>query len=141
MIGVIMKGWDIKEKAGLALQFARAYRTAGKVARAAADKTTDKMVRDIQAGVPVDRGALRDSVRKERVSKKTIMVRAGGTPETMHPYGGGSTFDEAVAVEFGTTKMPAQPFFYPVVNRAKESLAKDIGRDVDDAMSHIKDED
>lgn len=140
MIAAIMKGWGHLEHAGLALQFARAYRTAGKVARAAADKATDRMVKDMQAGVAVDRGALRDSIRKERVSKKTIVIRAGGTPETMHPYGGGSIFDEAVAVEFGTTKMPARPYFYPVVDRAREKIERDLGTEVDSAMSAIRDD-
>lgn len=141
MIAVIMKGWGIYEHVGLAVQFARAYRTAGKVARAAADKATDRMVKDMKAGVAVDRGALRESIRKERLNKKTIVIRAGGTPETMHPYGGGQTFDEAVAVEFGTTKMPAQPFFYPVVDRARENIERDMGSEVDDAMSSIRAED
>jgi len=140
MIGVIMKGWGHLEHAGLALRFARAYRTAGKVARAAADKGTDRMVKEMQAGVAVDRGSLRDSIRKERVSGKTIMVRAGGTPETMHARGS-YTFDEALAVEYGTTKMPAQPFFWPVVDRAREKIERDVGVEVDAAMTAFKDDD
>ena len=140
MIGVIMKGWGHLEHAGLALRFARAYRTAGKAARAAADKGTDRMVKEMQAGVAVERGSLRDSIRKERVSNKTIMVRAGGTPETMLARGQ-YIFDQALAVEYGTTKMPAQPFFWPVVDRAREKIERDVGIEVNAAMTAFKDDD
>lgn len=126
--------------------------------RALADEVADA----VRGAVPVRSGALRDSVRVIENKNGTFTVRVGGTPETMKPYGGrrGQTnrevreqigavtvtdqgggsysvvFDEALAVEYGTTRMAAQPFFWPAVRpfekRIEKSLAGAIEKEFSD---------
>lgn len=87
----------------------------------------EKLATEIRAAAPDDAGALKQSVRVEDQTKKKnprVHVKAGG-PLTTHGGSHGS-YDYANAVEFGTTKMPARPFFYPTYRRLKPEIRRDI---------------
>ncbi|WP_017602207.1 HK97-gp10 family putative phage morphogenesis protein [Nocardiopsis lucentensis] len=60
----------------------------------------------MKALAPVDTGRLRDSIRHE----------VEGTTATAGP---GREVDYAIFVEFGTSRMPAQPYVRPVVQAEK----------------------
>jgi hypothetical protein len=51
---------------------------------------------------------------------------AGGTEITMKATAGGFQFDEVLGVEYGTTKMSAQPFFYPIVEAYRTEAANAV---------------
>lgn len=61
-----------------------------------------------------DSGRLQASIRIETRERGSLAVLAGG-PLTTHPVrkGASRSYDYAFAAEFGTEKMPAQPFFWP----------------------------
>lgn len=72
-------------------------------------------------------GALRASIRVEvgaRTARKAFVIKikaggektAGADGKTAKPY------DYARANEFGTQKMPAQPFFFPVYRARKKEI-------------------
>ena len=81
------------------------------------------MVGLAQIYVPVDTGSLRDSIRVERggVGKdwRTVRVRAGGyvTNPKSHKKVNYSNY-----VEFGTSKMGAQPFMRPAWEQIKPTI-------------------
>ena len=87
----------------------------------------ERLATEIRAAAPHDAGALQQSVRVEDQTKKKnprVYVKAGG-PLTTHG-GPRGTYDYANAVEFGTRKMPARPFFYPTYRRLKLEIRRDI---------------
>lgn len=96
-------------------------------------KMAEQMADDMRAAVPVATGALRDSIRTERAEKPypAVLIIAGGTPETMKQMGRGVVFDQAVGVEYGTTKMEAQPFFMPVVEDYRRNKQDELVSDLD----------
>lgn len=109
---------------------------ATKVAAATRSRSiADDMVTDMQARVAEDVGALRESIRAEDNDDGTVMVRAGGTPATTRETAGG-TVDEAVLVEHGTVHMPARPFFWPVVEAARERHGADVIDAVDSTLGN-----
>ena len=67
-------------------------------------------------------GALRDSIRVETSDRSAMraLVRAGGAATTVDGY------DYALAQEFGTSKIPAQPFFWPSYRSKKKAIRKAI---------------
>jgi HK97 gp10 family phage protein len=66
------------------------------------ERAADRIVDTAQGLVPVDTGALRDSIRAEPVAPTHWQVIAGG-----------GDVDYAIFVEYGTSKMAAQPFLTP----------------------------
>ena len=104
---------------------AEVNRRLGQVASEVEDQVKQSML--IQAGLiaaeirrvaPVgddkNQGALKNSVRVvegKSTAKLAYVVRIeAGDARTTGPHG----FDYACAVEFGTRKMPAHPFFWPI---------------------------
>jgi len=76
-----------------------------------------------QIYVPVDTGSLRDSIRVERGGEgkawRQVRVRAGGyitNPKT------GKLVDYSNYVEYGTSKMGAQPFMEPAWEEIKPTI-------------------
>lgn len=96
----------------------------------------DRLAAAIKDAAPVDSGATRDSikVRRTRDSLKLHVVAGGDTTTRELRVGSGVPYDYVRALEFGTTKMAAHPFFYntarklePEINRAiKDAVAKQI---------------
>jgi hypothetical protein len=102
---------------------------AGKISEQA-DKLADA-IQDAAAEGPT--GHLKESVRVEdgRDDLEKI-VKAGGPLTTTELRGGsGVGYDHALGIEFGTSKMPAQPFFYPTAR----ALADDIHDEIEDAVT------
>lgn len=65
------------------------------------------------------RGALRDSIRIEKGrTEMRVLVRAGGPKTTRGGY------DYAIAQEFGTEKMHAQPFFWSSYRARKTTIRR-----------------
>lgn len=74
-------------------------------------------------------GNLASSIRKESTRRPTIVrVRAGGATTMVtteqRPY------DYARAVEFGTQKMSAEPFFFPTYRLMKKSMRAAMRRKI-----------
>src|SRR5215203_2981019 len=59
-----------------------------------AEEFSKEIIDEMKDLVPVDRGALRDSIRFEKTKGRHGKIAAGGTSETMKAYKGG-VFDEA----------------------------------------------
>jgi HK97 gp10 family phage protein len=106
-----------------------------------------KVVADMKRLVPVDSGALRDSigwtwgdapkgaisvgqVRGRQFARVAIMIYAGTRDKSL----GNADAFYARFQEFGTVKMPANPFFYPAwranKTRVKAALTRAVKRAV-----------
>lgn len=124
-----------KEKIERGYFYIKLARAVLKVKKENAEEIADEIVEAVRAEVPVREGNLRDSVRfvgNERGGR----IVAGGTPETMKKFNdGGATFDQALGVEYGTTKMPAHPFFWSVLRRYEKKLEKSLGRKLEELGS------
>ncbi|MGG3810973.1 hypothetical protein ABEV34_04890 [Methylorubrum rhodesianum] len=92
-----------------------------------------EMVEGMRARVSVVSGALRDSIRAEENEDGTVTVRAGGTPETARPTKAGTVYDTALIEEYGTIHEPAEPFFWPEVEAAKERHGPEVIQAAEDA--------
>ena len=92
-----------------------------------------EMVEGMRARVDVRTGSVRDSIRAEENPDGTVTVRAGGTPETARPTKAGTVHDAAVLLEHGTIHQPAEPFFWPEVEAAKERHGPEVIQAAEDA--------
>lgn len=101
------------------------------------DDVADKIVGDAKELCPVDTGALRKSIRKEKELRSlypftyTIRVAAGGdekSPKT------GREVDYASYVEFGTSRTPAQPFMGPAVEKNRAEIRRILSKNVLEAL-------
>lgn len=96
-----------------------------------------ELVEDMKGRVEVARGVLRDSIRAEENKDGTMTVRAGGTPETARPTKSGTTYDEAVLLEYGTIHMPAEPFFNPAVEARRDEIGEAMVQAVEDEIGDL----
>ncbi|GJE00909.1 HK97-gp10 family putative phage morphogenesis protein [Methylobacterium isbiliense] len=95
-------------------------------AQRAVEHQAEELADAIREAAPEDSGDLRDSVRTEAGEEPlTVMVLAGGTPETTKTSEAGS-FDVAVMTEYGTSKTEPQPFFYPTVEARRDKMKANI---------------
>ena len=101
------------------------------------DEVADKIVEAAKDLCPVDTGALRKSIRKEKELRSlypltfTIGVAAGGhekNPKT------GREVDYASYVEFGTSRTPAQPFMGPAIEKNREEIRRILSKKVLEAL-------
>jgi HK97 gp10 family phage protein len=75
-------------------------------------------------------GDLANSIRKEPGSRPTVVrVMAGGT-STTRQGGNGKPYDYARAVEFGTVKMSAEPFFFPTFRLMRKRMRSSMKRKI-----------
>jgi HK97 gp10 family phage protein len=81
-------------------------------ARRAPIATAEEVAVRARANAPVDTGYLQGSIAAVPVNQHMAEVRVGA------PYGG--------YVEFGTSKMAAQPFLSPALGGAAESMLQKI---------------
>lgn len=79
-------------------------------------------------------GDLRESVRVEDGENdlERIVTAGGELTTTTSPTGW--AYDYALANEFGTTKMPAHPFFWPTIHERREAIVQAISDAVDEAV-------
>lgn len=105
--------------------------------------SAEKMAGDMRRLVPVDSGALRDSItvtpagqtppsysqgaRIEPVPENAVAVSAGNT-DARHAH----------FVEFGTTETPAQPFFLPAYRLNRKKASARIKRAMSKAVKEAK---
>ncbi len=103
---------------------------------------------EIRSLAPVDTaaehpGALRASVRVEEgapTARKAFVVRVkAGGEKTAGADGKGSAkpYDYARANEFGTQKMAAQPFFFPVYRARKKEIRGATRKAIKDAVKGV----
>jgi HK97 gp10 family phage protein len=94
----------------------------------------------MKSAVPVGRDSrheLRESIRVDAGRRPLqAFVRAGGPTTTIvslsgHPY------DYAIANEFGTQKMVAQPFFWPVYRLMKKRLRANMAKAARKAIEKV----
>ena len=80
------------------------------------ESIADDVVEDAKHYCPVRTGALRDSIRKEV------------TAEAVNVVAGGGAVDYAGYVEYGTSKMPAQPYLRPAVMQHELDILTQLER-------------
>lgn len=100
----------------------------------ALDASAAEMVASAKHLAPDDDGDLQSSIRWSQGETPLARVIEAGGPTTTRPVreGQSATYDYALAQEFGTEKMPAQPFFYPayriirkrIVGRVRRAVSK-----------------
>lgn len=93
----------------------------------AAKKTATEMVGLAKSLAPVDEGALQDSIQMypgPRISAFT--VKAGGDVTTVTSASG--AYDYALAQEYGTQDMAANPFFWPSYRVVRRTFRGRVGR-------------
>lgn len=120
----------------------------------------DRLADAIKAATPVDTGALRDSVKVRRTRNElTLYVTAGGNATTVQydrdatyerevvidgrsndaiakkADGAGVTYDYSLAIEYGTSKDQAQPFFYPTARAMEDEINANIAAAVERALN------
>lgn len=106
----------------------------------AIDKGANEIIALQKSAAPVDDGALQASIRKRRGGRGiagdlkgeaglSVTITAGGAATTRPVREGASaTYDYALAQEFGTQKMPANPFFFPAYRLLKKRVKGRITR-------------
>lgn len=79
------------------------------------------MTASMKAAVPKERGNLSASIVLDlQPDNLRAVIRAGGSTTTNGGY------DYAMAQEFGTEKMPANPFFWPSYRLHKKSMRRAV---------------
>lgn len=124
--------------------------------RAEAGKLADA----VKSAAPVKTGALRDSVKVRRTRNDlTLYVEAGGAATTKYydrdtgyerevvidgrsnegiakqADGAGVSYDYSMAIEYGATDHPAEPFFFPTIRAMEDSINANIEAAVEKALS------
>jgi HK97 gp10 family phage protein len=95
---------------------------------------------DMRNKAPVKTGRLRDSIRvEEDANKQRAIIRAGG-PSTTVPVrkGVSASYDYALAQEWGTQKLEAQPFFYPTWRADRPKAATRIKATLKKAIEAVR---
>jgi HK97 gp10 family phage protein len=91
-----------------------------------AEKLRRNMIFRVHVGTG---GKLRDSIRVEKARREMrVLVLAGG-PLTTH-----DGYDYAIANEFGTKKLPPQPFFFVAYRANKASIRRELKAAAKDAI-------
>jgi hypothetical protein len=98
----------------------------------------DGLAEAIQARVRQRSGKLRVSVKvRKRKSDLDLEVVAGGDDTTKDVAAwGGEEYDYALAVEYGTTRMPAYPFFWNTVRERMPEIRQRIEGKVYEVVGH-----
>ncbi len=64
-----------------------------------------------------------------------FVVKAGGDQTTREiREGSGVTFDYALAFEYGTSRQPARPFFWPTYNALRDDMQSEINQAIGKAL-------
>jgi HK97 gp10 family phage protein len=92
----------------------------GELSNKALVELAEQIIEDAKALCPVDTGSLRRSIRYERDPDGGVVIAAGGggvvNPRTRREV------DYAAYVEFGTSRLPAQPFLQPALEKNLPNL-------------------
>lgn len=88
----------------------------------------------IEAVAPKHEGVLAHTVRVIPGKKDTQVRIVAGGKETIRPTISSKPYDYARADEFGTQKMPAQPFFFPTYRLRKKKIISAMKRRITKAI-------
>ncbi len=122
-----------EDAAAIAKRFAAIPAEVKAAIQPAVDQGADEMVSRIRHLAPDESGDLAASVRKEAGPRElSVRVAAGGELTTRETVRG--PFDYALAQEYGTAEMHAQPFFWPSVNSLKKRVKRRIDRAIGKAI-------
>lgn len=102
----------------------------------ALDKGASELVASMRQIAPNEDGDLQASIRKEDGDHElSVKVAAGGAKTTKPVRSGADTsYDYALGQEYGTKKMPANPFFWPAFRLNRKRLANRIKRAIGKAV-------
>ena len=75
-------------------------------------------------------GALANSIRKQPGPTPTIVKVAAGGDATTQRHASGKSYDYARAVEFGTVRMPPEPFFFSTFRLMRKSMRSSMRRKI-----------
>lgn len=115
---------------------------------AALAQSAEEITQFQRAAVPSDKGTLRSTIQwqfggaavggKKGAILEDLMVviTAGGPPTEQHEKTG--NYNYAAAQEFGTKKMPANPFFFPGFRLGKKRAKSRIARAANKALKGMK---
>jgi len=110
----------------------------------ALEASADEIVEMAKRLVPVDKGALRDSigwtwgkVPKGAITLGKVAEASLAGDLTITIYAGNSDAFHARWVEFGTQKMKAQPYFYPAYRATKKRAKSRVRRSVTKAAKRV----
>lgn len=97
----------------------------------------DRLAEAIKDKAPVKSGATRNSVTVRRKRNELeLEVTAGGDLTTKQVRAGsGVSYDYVMATEFGTSRQPAQPFFYTTAREMMPDIRQAIEDKVDEVTS------
>ncbi|MBR0881847.1 HK97 gp10 family phage protein [Bradyrhizobium japonicum] len=97
----------------------------------------DELASAIKAEAPVVSGTLRDSVkvRRRRNELELEVVAGGETTSKEIRAGAGVDYDYALAIEYGTTERPAEPFFYNTARKLMPDIQENIEQAVADVLA------
>lgn len=96
----------------------------------------DGLAEAIRVVAPEREGPLKASVKVRRKRNELeLEVIAGGETTTKPVRGGAYTYDYAMANEYGTLKMPAQPFFYNTARARMPEIRQNIEAAVEEVIS------
>ncbi|UGX98232.1 HK97 gp10 family phage protein [Bradyrhizobium barranii subsp. barranii] len=97
----------------------------------------DELASAIKAEAPVVSGTLRDSVkvRRRRNELELEVVAGGETTSKEIRAGAGVDYDYALAIEYGTTERPAEPFFYNTARKLMPEIQENIEQAVADVLA------
>lgn len=102
----------------------------------AIEQNADEWVKEARLAAPVDPKDgvhLRPSIRHHDSETGGQIVRAGGEA-TRKPDNNGGTYDYAIAQEFGTQDMQANPFFWPAYRLLKKKFGSRRSRAMNKAI-------
>lgn len=96
------------------------------------------LVRVAHEFVPVDTGNLRDGIRAEELPPQDngIMVVAGGN-QIIPPNRYRDLVNYATFVEFGTSRMEAQPYMRPAVDLSQGEMSKLIAENINQQLRFL----
>ncbi|MGH6862007.1 MAG: HK97-gp10 family putative phage morphogenesis protein [Phyllobacterium sp.] len=100
------------------------------------DQSAEEMVRLARSVAPRDDGNLQRSiVYQDGPGELAVTVKAGGELTTREVRSGSNHYyDYALGQEFGTSEMPAQPYFWPAYRLTKKRIKGRISRAVSKAV-------
>jgi len=92
-------------------------------------------LRSLEAA-PAESGDLEASCRIEPGENPLeFVVKAGGDQTTREVReGSGVGFDYALAFEYGTSRQPARPFFWPTYNALRDDMQSEISQAIGKAL-------
>lgn len=108
--------------------------------RIAMEKLADEMVKEMKAAAPKDTGDLEASINwtwgEAPAGAMTLGTFRGSDYATMRltVYAGGGDAFYARFQEFGTVKMPAHPYFFPVWRKKKRGFKRRMANAVKAAL-------